>query len=203
MSELQRFRAGKDRFFAEDPDSPLTPAQKHHFKGLHYFPENRALRLELAVEEFPEKATVKMQTTTGAIQTYERFGRIKFSVEGQEVALTVFASEDGFFLPFADSLAGVETYGAGRYLEPEPAGKGKFLVDFNYAYNPYCAYNEAWSCPITPAENRLKAPIRAGETAYHGRGRGLIDSHTTVPSRLFTGLTFEAEPVGVSEERSE
>jgi len=167
MTELQRFRADKDRFFAKDPHSPLTHEQKHHFEGLRYFPENRALRLEVAIEAYPTQETVKMQTTTGDAQNYTRYGRIKFSVEDQEVALTVFASEDGFFLPFADSLAGVETYGAGRYLEVEPAGEGKFLVDFNYAYNPYCAYNEAWSCPVTPAENRLKAPIRAGEKVFH------------------------------------
>lgn len=167
MNELQGFRADKDRFFAADPDSPLTHEQKHDFKGLHYFPENEALRLELAVEEFPAKETVVMQTTTGGTQTYTRFGKIRFSVEGQEVTLTVFASEDGFFLPFADSLAGTETYGAGRYLELEPIAQDRILVDFNYAYNPYCAYNEAWACPITPAENRLKVPIRAGEKVFH------------------------------------
>lgn len=167
MTELQKFRADKDRFFATDAHSPLTHEQKHHFDGLHYFPENRSLRLQVAIEAYPKQETVKMQTTTGDTQSYTRFGRIKFTAEGQEVALTVFASEDGFFLPFADSLAGVETYGAGRYLELEQTGKGQFLVDFNYAYNPYCAYNEAWSCPVTPAENRLKAPIRAGEKVFH------------------------------------
>jgi uncharacterized protein len=167
MNELQQFRAGKDRFFAEDPDSPLTPEQKRNFRGLRYFPENGALRLDLAIEEFPEKQTVKMQTTTGGVQAYTRFGRIRFTVEGQEVTLTVFSSQDGYFLPFADSLAGTDTYGAGRYLELEPAGERRLLVDFNYAYNPYCAYNETWSCPITPAENRLKVPIRAGEKVFH------------------------------------
>jgi uncharacterized protein (DUF1684 family) len=166
MNVLQQFRADKDRFFAEDPDSPLTPEQKRDFRGLRYFPENRALELELAIEEFPAKDTVRMQTTTGDVQAYARFGRIRFTVDGQEVSLTVYASQDGFFLPFADSLAGTETYGAGRYLEIEPLDKGRLLVDFNYAYNPYCAYNEAWSCPITPAENRLKVPIRAGEKLF-------------------------------------
>jgi hypothetical protein len=167
MTELQKFRADKDRFFATDAHSPLTHEQKHHFEGLHYFPENRSLRLQVAIEEFPEQETVKMLTSTGETQTYTRHGRIRFTVEGQEVALTVYVSGEDFFLPFADSLAGVETYGAGRYLEPEPVGEGKFLVDFNLAYNPYCAYNEAWSCPVTPAENRIKAPIRAGEKIFH------------------------------------
>lgn len=77
--------------------------------------------------------------------------------------LTLFASDHGFFLPFVDSLRGEETYGAGRYLEPEEGPDGRFHIDFNLAYNPYCAYNENWSCPLTPFENRLNVPIRAGE----------------------------------------
>ncbi len=167
MNELHSFRAEKDRFFAKDSHSPLTAAQKHHFKGLHYFPENRALRVEVALEEFPTQETIQMQTTTGNLQTYTRFGTIRFKVEGHEVALTVYASRGSYFLPFTDSLAGIETYSAGRYLEPIPVSNGKYLVDFNYAYNPYCAYNETWSCPITPAENRLTVPIRAGEKSFH------------------------------------
>ncbi len=78
----------------------------------------------------------------------------------------MYRNEHGFFLPFADALAGDETYGAGRYLEPEPAGDDRLLIDFNLAYNPYCAYNPNWSCPITPAENRLKVAIRAGEKVF-------------------------------------
>ena len=90
-----------------------------------------------------------------------------FEVEGEVAELTIFANDHGYFLPFADSLAGQETYGAGRYLEPIPIPGGKVLVDFNLAYNPYCAYNDRWSCPLTPPENRLKLPIRAGEKVFH------------------------------------
>ena len=108
-----------------------------------------------------------MQTSTGSEQTYVRFGKFKFTVEGQEAELTIYSGPHGFFLPFADSLAGAETYGAGRYLEPEPLGKNKFLVDFNLAYNPYCAYNDRWSCPLTPRENRLNVAVRAGEKLFH------------------------------------
>ncbi len=167
MTELESFRAEKDRFFASHPQSPLMPEQKRSFKGLNYFPENTALRLDVTIEEFSQKNTIQMQTTTGDMQTYTRFGRLKFAVDGQEAELTVYASPHGFFLPFVDSLAGVETYGAGRYLEPEPLGNGKFRVDFNFAYNPFCAYNENFSCPITPRENRLNVPIRAGEKIFH------------------------------------
>jgi len=167
MSELQQVRMNKDRFFATDPHSPLTQAQRSEFKGLSYFPENPDLRFQVGIEESPTQAKVEMMTTTGDTQTYTRHGRITFSVDGQMAVLTVFANQHGFFLPFADSLAGKETYAAGRYLELKLLGKGKFLVDFNVAYNPYCAYNEAWSCPVTPAENRLKLPIRAGEKIFH------------------------------------
>jgi len=167
LTTLDDFRKAKDAFYATDPQSPLTPDQKREFKGLKYFPENLALRLELEVEEFPEKNTIQMQTSTGDVQSHTRFGVIRFSVDGQEVELTIYSDPHGYFLPFADALAGSETYGAGRYLEPEPAGKGRLLVDFNYAYNPYCAYNDLFSCPLTPWENRLKVPIRAGEKVFH------------------------------------
>ncbi|MCL4270934.1 MAG: DUF1684 domain-containing protein [Anaerolineales bacterium] len=167
MTELDSFRAEKDAFFGGHPQSPLTSEQRADFKGLAYFPENDSLRLEVVVEEIPEKPRFEMQTSTGDVQTYERFGTFKFPVDGQDAQLTIYRSQHGFFLPFVDSLAGKETYPAGRYLEPEPLPGGRFIIDFNYAYNPYCAYNEMWSCPITPAENRLKVAIRAGEKLFH------------------------------------
>lgn len=167
MTELESFRAEKDRFFAAHPQSPLTPEQKQHFRGLRYFPENPALRLNVAVDELPQKTVIQMPTTTGGVQTYSRFGKFKFRVDDQEAELTLYSGPHGYFLPFVDSLAGTETYGAGRYLEPEPMGNGKFLVDFNLAYNPYCAYNDRWACPLPPSENRLKVPIRAGEKLFH------------------------------------
>jgi uncharacterized protein len=167
MTALESFRAEKDKFFGSNAQSPLTQEQKKNFKGLNYFPENNALRLEVKVDKFPVKALFEMQTSTGAVQIYGKYGIFKFMVEGIEVQLTLYQSEHGFFLPFVDSLAGSETYPAGRYLEPEPLSGDTFLVDFNLAYNPYCAYNEHWSCPITPAENRLKVAVRAGEKLFH------------------------------------
>ncbi|MBN1450886.1 MAG: DUF1684 domain-containing protein [Anaerolineales bacterium] len=167
MSELQEFRVSKDEFFARHPQSPLTSEQKRAFRGLDYFDENEDLQLEVLVEKFPEQKQVMLQTSTGQTQVYTRYGKFKFSVDGQEAELTLYSSDSGFFLPFADSLAGEETYPAGRYLEPDPLPGDRFLVDFNMAYNPYCAYNEMWSCPLTPPENRLKVPIRAGEKMFH------------------------------------
>ncbi|MEW6086572.1 MAG: DUF1684 domain-containing protein [Chloroflexota bacterium] len=167
MTELDDFRREKDEFFARHPQSPLTPEQRRDFKGLAYFPENDLLRLEVQVEPFEVQQPMMMQTSTGGVQEYVRFGKFKFQVDGQDAELTVYRADYGYFLPFVDSLAGKETYPAGRYLEPEPLPGNRFLVDFNIAYNPYCAYNEMWSCPITPAENRLKVPIRAGEKLFH------------------------------------
>ena len=167
MFNLHDFRIEKDKFFATHPQSPLTHEQKHAFEGLIYFPENPILRKEVQVEVFPTQETVSIQKSGGESQTYKRYGRFKFDVDGQIAELTLYSSKDGFFLPFVDSLAGKETYPAGRYIEVEQLPNGKFLVDFNLAYNPYCAYNEKWSCPLTPPENRLKVPIRAGEKIFH------------------------------------
>ncbi len=167
MTELEAFRAEKNAFFGGHSQSPLTREQKTNFQGLNYFPENKALRLEVKVDEFPLKQTFEMQTSTGDVQIYEKFGRFHFLVDGEDAELTIYQSQHGFFLPFVDSLAKRETYPAGRYLEPEPLPGGRFIVDFNMAYNPYCAYNEKWSCPITPAENRLKVAVRAGEKLFH------------------------------------
>jgi len=166
MTELERFRAQKDQFFRSHPHSPLLPEQQRSFSGLQYYPENPELRFETTIEPFAEQATVVMPTSTGEQRTYRRYGRFRFTIAGQPVQLTVYADDHTYFLPFADASAGSETYGAGRYLEPQPLGNNRFQIDFNLAYNPYCAYNDQWSCPITPAENRLSVPIRAGEKLF-------------------------------------
>lgn len=166
MSELDDFRAEKDEFFRSHPQSPLTPEQRRDFQGLRYFPENPALRLEVQVERLFDQPLIQMQTSTGGVQTYVRHSRFTFEVDGEEAELTIYQNENGYFLPFVDALAGKETYPAGRYLEPEELHGNRFLVDFNLAYNPYCAYNELWSCPLTPAENHLRVPIRAGEKLF-------------------------------------
>jgi len=166
VSKLSEFRIQKDHFFEHDEHSPLTQEQRMGFNGLKYFPENPDLSFELEIHEFPEKKNIKIQTSTGDIQNYERFGKILFQVDGLDATLTVFSSHHGFFLPFVDAQAGKETYGAGRYLDPHLLPNGKLLVDFNHAYNPYCAYNDLYSCPLPPVENRLDVAIKAGEKNY-------------------------------------
>ncbi|MEN8240854.1 MAG: DUF1684 domain-containing protein [Chloroflexota bacterium] len=166
MSELDHYRSQKDEFFGSNPQSPFTPEQQKEFTGINYFPENTDLVLALEIDEFEVKQPVEIQTTTGDLRTFDRFGKIHFEVEGEQVSLTVYATPHGYFIPFVDNQAGKETYGAGRYIDPEELPDGKILVDFNLAYNPYCAYNEAYSCPLPPAENRIPVAIQAGEKNY-------------------------------------
>jgi uncharacterized protein (DUF1684 family) len=166
MQNLEEFRREKDHFFANNTNSPLSGEQKARFEGLEYFPENPDLEFELKLEGFDDKHEITMQTSTGDVQVYQRYGRVRFEVEGQDAALTIYNNEHGYFLPFVDSQAGVDTYPAGRYLEPVPLVGGKIGINFNLAYNPFCAYNDMWSCPFPPAENRLEVPIRAGEKIF-------------------------------------
>jgi uncharacterized protein len=166
MDALETFRHEKDEAFRLDPDSPLDPEQRRLFTGLRYFPPNPALDLTPEIQELEPKTEIEIQTSTGDLRRYERFGQVTFEVDGEPVRLTVFRAGGGFFLPFVDSLAGKETYGAGRYVEPEPMPDGRMHIDFNLAYNPHCAYSPRWSCPIAPAENRLRVPIRAGEMSF-------------------------------------
>ena len=166
--QVRRFREEKDAFFKSHPQSPLTPEQRAAFKSLTYYEPNPELELTVRVEPFEEQDVIHIQTTTGEQQAYKRYGRFTFEVEGEAVELTIYAGAHGFFLPFADANAGKETYGAGRYLEPGALTGDDFLIDFNQAYNPFCAYNEAYSCPITPAENRVGVAIRAGEKSPVG-----------------------------------
>ncbi|MBL8153324.1 MAG: DUF1684 domain-containing protein [Anaerolineae bacterium] len=162
-------RRQKDDFFRKHPQSPLTPEQQAGFTGLRYYDYNPVLDFaDVKVEAFNNGQFVAIQTTTGDIRQYKRYGQFTFAVEGQTVRLTLYEADYGFFLPFVDAGAGIETYPAGRYIEPEYLGDDRFHIDFNVAYNPYCAYGPDWSCPVTPAENRLNVPIRAGEMLPQG-----------------------------------
>ncbi|MBM4415856.1 MAG: DUF1684 domain-containing protein [Chloroflexi bacterium] len=168
MSELDEFRCAKDEWPRTAQESPIPEAARATFAGLRYYPEVPALAFDVAPEPFAEREAVAMETSRGAPAEYERWARVRFAVDGAERALTVFRSlaTGELFLPFQDANAGGETYGAGRYLELPELGDGRLWLDFNYACNPYCAYDECWSCPLPPAENRLVVAIRAGEHAY-------------------------------------
>lgn len=158
-------RVEKDHLFVHHPSSPLTPEQKEQFGGLSYYPPTLDLRFELPLERHATAETITMQTSTGHEQVYHKIGQVRFEVDGQPATLQIYEPDGGgeYFVPFRDATSGKETYGAGRYLEPHALDRNTLVVDFNLAYNPYCAYNEQFSCPLPPIENWLKVPIRAGE----------------------------------------
>ncbi len=161
--ELLAMRHDKDQFFKLHPQSPLTPEQQEKFTGLNYYDPNPDLDLIVDVQPLDNKEYVTVDTTTGELRRYERYGRFSFTIDGKKAELTIYQSPHGYFLPFVDANVGTETYPAGRYLEPEQIDVNTFRVDFNLAYNPYCAYGDGWSCPITPVENHIDVAIRAGE----------------------------------------
>jgi uncharacterized protein len=169
MSDLSELRKAKDDFFKNNSQSPFDRSQQKTFMGLSYYPENPDLRFILDIEKMEKPDQITMTTSTGDEQEYFHVGQIRFSVKGQEAGLQVYVSGMGgeYFIPFVDSTAPSETYGAGRYLEPEDLGGGRLKVDFNLAYNPYCAYNDSWSCPIPPSQNRMRVRIEAGEKKFH------------------------------------
>lgn len=174
MNQLKHFREQVDEFMARHPQSPLSPAQQADFEGLAYYDHNPDLAFEVTVERLPDsEPMIEMQTNTGDIRPFRRYGRFTFTVAGEEASLTIYSDRAGqdFFMPFKDATNGQETYGAGRYLDNHRPGleqidDDRFYVDFNYAYNPYCAYSPDYSCPLPPRENWLQVPVRAGEKDY-------------------------------------
>jgi uncharacterized protein (DUF1684 family) len=177
---LQRFRETRDELFAKHAQSALDVAQKHNFQGLRYFPYNPALCVEAEIDTDiePEQFSVAMNAEETMIMT--TVARLHFNIEEADVALSLYWLNiygGGLFLPFRDTTSPAASYGGGRYLfdtikgsdflRPSgAAGKERIVLDFNYAYNPSCAYNDRWVCPLAPVENRLKVAIRAGEMKF-------------------------------------
>jgi uncharacterized protein (DUF1684 family) len=185
-------RRAKDRFFATSPQSPVPHEQRHGlaghpgpseqdwhggpFAGLSYYPPELAFRVEAEVVPFAHPEIVQMATSTGDIRPQVRAAELRFRLGGRDLRLAGFAHSHehhlhALFVPFRDATSGRETYGAGRYLEVEVRhvnGTTRATLDFNLAYNPYCAYSQDYSCPIPPAENTLPIAITAGERAYPG-----------------------------------
>jgi uncharacterized protein len=175
---LAAFRRGRDRLFLEHPQSPLTAAQRAATRGLPYFAYDAAAVVVTRIEpvgrdDAGEELVIDTGGEDGAVR-YRRVGRLATPFGGLTLFWTL-GYGGGLFLPFRDATAGRQTYGAGRYLTDTVKGTfGRGLVadgervtlDFNYAYNPSCAYNSRWACPLAPPENRLDQPVRAGELAF-------------------------------------
>jgi uncharacterized protein (DUF1684 family) len=165
-----QFRADKDEFFRTAPNSPIPEADRQGFDGLPYYPVDESLLfddLRLEPYEGDEPVRFEIPTSDGKMRPAERAGVFRLQLGGAERSLTAYifegGSADNVFVPFLDGTSGEETYGAGRYLDIEREEDGTYSVDFNLAYHPSCVYDLRFSCPLTPAENRLPIPIRAGE----------------------------------------
>ena len=171
---LEDFRKHKDDYFASGGNSPLDPIDQADFKGLSYFSYNPALQFELAPDASGEQgATITLDTSDGQVVDFLIAGTIRFLVGNGEYELTLLKDYDRgrFFLPFHDATNGLETYLGGRYLDPQQKPNGKLTIDFNYAYSPYCAYGEGWSCPLPPEQNKLPVEIHAGEKAFQPKSQ--------------------------------
>lgn len=166
IDTVEMTRQQKDQFFRASPYSPIE--DRLNFTGLAYFPIEPGLRFTLPLLPVDEPEPLTIQTNTGEAREFLRLGVVEFAVDGQPARLTIYrgAEQEELFVPFRDATSGAESYGAGRYLEPELLSDGRILLDFNTAYNPFCAYSENFSCPLPPAENYLPVPIRAGEKRY-------------------------------------
>jgi uncharacterized protein (DUF1684 family) len=162
-------RKEKDKFFKTDPHSPLIPEQQVAFTGLRYFLPSEDYYVNATFEQAAKPDTVTMLTSKqNDKRLYLRYGTFTFPIGDSSYTLTAFKpigqATGTLFVPFKDATNDKQTYGAGRYLDiEEDVGANEYILDFNAAYNPYCAYNHTYSCPLVPAENILSIAIKAGE----------------------------------------
>ncbi len=160
--------ASRDSLFAS-PEGPLPPTQRAAFHGLPYFPYDSALAVPAALVPAVSTDTVAFPTSTGELRPMVRAGQLVLTAGGVERRLVAYtqvgpgAPAGELFVPFRDETSGRETYGGGRYLDLPMDPLGRYALDFNRAYHPYCVYSAAYSCPLPPPENTLSLPVTAGE----------------------------------------
>jgi len=175
--ELEKMRVEKDKWMKHNPHSPIPNEIRHHIKGLDYYQLDPNFRFTLKLNTYPNPETLRMATSKGDERNYKRYGHFEFQIEGKIVRLHAYKSvpvhehshsheEESLFIPFRDATSGKESYGAARYLDLPFSASGVYVLDFNLAYNPYCAYNQNYVCPLPPAENWLQVPIKAGEKNF-------------------------------------
>lgn len=166
---LLRFRAEKDEFLRVDRASPFVRSGLQ-FSGLRYFDPDPTYHFATTLARYRSETSVVMPTTKSTRQLYNRVGFFRLEVGGEHIELQAYQSAEredrSLFVPFRDGTSGRESYGGGRYLDIEVQHDDRYIVDFNYAYSPYCAYDEGYACPLPPRENWLTVAIRAGEKNY-------------------------------------
>tara|TARA_R110000868_G_scaffold1211_1_gene9271 strand:- start:41915 stop:42541 length:627 start_codon:yes stop_codon:yes gene_type:complete len=177
VQEIKHYQDSLENDFRDRDISPLLEEDFNSFKGLEFYPIDTKYYIIADFKRTPNEKPFLMPTTIERAQkpVYEKYGEVSFSLDGRDIVLPVFQShslreqeewKSYLFLPFRDKTNGKETYGGGRYLELWITGEDTIVVDFNRAYNPYCAYNYNYSCPIVPKENIIALPIYAGEKNF-------------------------------------
>jgi len=172
-NQVQAARQHKDAFLASHVQSPLPLSDQRRFKGLAYWPPDPACRFELPLDEYADKDVISVADTGGHERSLWRWGAFHFELEGQQCTLHAYKSDptdERFFIPFRDKTNGNQSYAAGRYLDLDAPTQriegGKWVLDLNEAYNPWCAYSKNYVCPFVPPENGLNVSVRAGEKQY-------------------------------------
>jgi uncharacterized protein len=172
VAQLENERKEKDSFMKNGEGSPFE-GNEETFSGLSYFPPNPTFRIQANLEPIENKKMLALPTSDGKEKRYIEYAYATFNLEGKKNKLLLLEILDAgpfkgtLFLAFADATSAMETYGAGRYLDiKKTPGASTILLDFNRAYNPYCAYSDKFSCPFPPKENVLSVAILAGEKSY-------------------------------------
>jgi len=171
VQQIEQARAAKDREWRASTD-PIPAERRDIFLPLRYYPPDPNYAVPAALRLSDTRPVIEMPTSTGTLRRMELVGTLEFTVQGQKLSLGALVPAgtqriEELFVPFADQTTGKETYSAGRYLDIEPTATGLYTIDFNRAYNPYCAYSPYYSCPVPPGENILPVEVRAGEKMYH------------------------------------
>lgn len=179
-SDVASWRSIRDQVFSQAAEcgaptatedcSPVPQARRAKLLPLRYYEIDASYNVPAALKVSEDRPVFEMPTSTGTLRRMERVGVLEFVLNGQPMTLAAFVEEgtrriETLFVPFADQTTGKETYSAGRYLDLHPTATGIYAIDFNRAYNPYCAYNDTYECPFPPPSNRLKLAVRAGEKA--------------------------------------
>ena len=161
--------------FKDASKSPLKEKDRKEFKGLDFYKFDSIYVVTAKLTRTPDEKPFKMKTTTDRLPNYVKFGVVEFQLEGKSHQLDIFQNldiledegyEDYLFLPFLDNTNGEGSYSGGRYVEGRIPEGDFIIIDFNTAYNPYCAYNDKYSCPIVPRQNYIDADVKAGVKAF-------------------------------------
>ena len=172
---LTPFQKEMNEFFKDASISPLKEKDLKNFKGLDFFAFDSSYVVNAALTRTPDEKSFKMKTTTDRLPEYIKYGIVTFDLFGKSYSLNIYKNLEGInkegyrdylFLPFLDDTNGFESYGGGRYIDLDVTEEDNLVIDFNSAYNPYCVYDEKYSCPIVPRENYLPLEINAGVKAF-------------------------------------